>query len=318
MKKLARRLWSKRTALLLVACLVAVGCWQIEKRVTLNPDGSAKIHVTRDISLDAVKQMMQMEQGDEKGGGMEAEAREGAASLVEDAQGVEAWKDVSWSVQEEVIRVEGTAYVPDVGDFSLDDPSEDNDTGFTALDYRRDGDEAVLEMNMGGADDEDEEPLPSSLTMDEAMKRAKKAKKESSQGRRMAAGMLIDMSETVKVALPAEPTKVEGFTKGEDGFYTAGFEGEKLLKALGAVAEMPTKELAEHLMDAASEGKTLDAAMGELMLDELEGVPARLVFPASGGAQFDYEAEAAAAAEAMPGLKERLGITGEGGETGGS
>lgn len=311
--KLVRELRPVRSFLLLTLCLVLAGCWEVHKEVTVNPDGTARIRVVRDVSLDAVKQM-QMGQGSD----LEESARQQAAEMVQSAQGVEAWSDVEWSVQEEVIRVQGTAYVPDLGEFSLNDPSGDDDQGFTALDFRRTDSGSVIELTMAGEDEEDQgEPLPSSLTHEQAVEMARKVKKENRQMRAMAAGMLLDMYEEVTLHLPAEPTEVDGFSRGEDGAYTASFAGEKLVSAIGAIIDMPTDSLASHLMAAAEAGKGRERAVGELMLDRLEGIPARVVIPSPGEQQFDYQAEVAEARESYPQLEERLGIGQDEGPAGG-
>lgn len=293
-----------RSVLLLFLPLALAGCWEVHQRVSVNPDGSARVEVSREISLDVVQQMGMGEDAD-----LDDAARQQAAKMVRNAQGVEAWSDMDWSVEDGVIRVTGTAYVPDLDAFALSDPSGDDGSALSTLDFRRTDAGSIIEMTLGD-DTEDEDPLPS-LTREAAMEMAAEIKKESRQMRTMAAGMFIDMRESVTLELPSEPTEVEGFAVGDDGAYTARFEGEKLLAAIGEVVAMETEDLATYLQEAASRGESREEAMGQLMLDGMEGIPARVVIPASGEPRFDYGAEAEAAAETYPELKERLGITGD-------
>lgn len=301
-----RRVESTHLALLLAVTFVFTGCWELQRQVVVNPDGSAKVRVSVEMPADLFQQMQAGEETD-----LEAAAREQAANMVQTVQGVEAWSDMEWSAGSETVRVAGTAYVPDLAEFGLADSSGSGDA-VTTLDVRRGDGSYTLELTFSDQNTEDEEPLPSPLTDEQAMEHARQAKQEGRETRRTAATLFTGMTEGVVLQLPAEPASTTGFTRQEDGTYAATFEGETLLSAIASITEMSDEQLADHLQQAAGKGeKSREEVMRNLVQERLEGMPARLVVPASGEPQFDYEAEVAAASKSFRQLKARLGIEGQ-------
>jgi hypothetical protein len=103
-----------RIAWAAVLCACLTGCFDTQQKITLNPDGTGKVEMESTFALTELllTQNAQMP--------AVTAARDFVRKQVEQAQGVDAWKDVSFSEREDGrIAFRGTAYFQDLTKFRM-------------------------------------------------------------------------------------------------------------------------------------------------------------------------------------------------------
>ena len=167
----------------LVASLSLCGCFKMKQDFTVNPDGSGK--VTCGIFIP----------GDPNAGKdpttLKEEARQGAAKIMNDTQGVTAWKDVAFSADKDgKITCQGTAYFRDITKFKTA-------PGLFPFRWKPGADGAVqLEFVV----DFDQEPAPKEarkLTEEEIKQKIADAKAQMMQELAMRADVRIEWTFTL-------------------------------------------------------------------------------------------------------------------------
>src|SRR5437763_8602917 len=87
------------------ASIILSGCLDVEQHYTINPDGSGKVDLVANLTdwtLDAndkdIKQKL----------------RDRVKDFLDSTKGIEAWKDVSYSMKDDKLHFAGTAYFSDI------------------------------------------------------------------------------------------------------------------------------------------------------------------------------------------------------------
>lgn len=93
------------TLIFFTASIILSGCLDVEQHYTLNPDGSGKVSIDADLTdwtLDASDK------------DIKEKLRERVKDFIDSTKGIDAWKDVSYTMNEDKVHFQGTAYFPDI------------------------------------------------------------------------------------------------------------------------------------------------------------------------------------------------------------
>lgn len=272
------------------------GCHEVKRHYTINPDLSGKVAVYTKISLDPLLQLgSQANQPDAE------KARRAAKSIFDATSGVDTWKDVRWSVNDEgKLEFTGTAYFKDFNALNLDTTI----TSSNKLFLSNEGNRLTLLWKQV------EKPVPEKgekappLTGKELERQItiEKAKFKESIG--MMSALLGGFKEEESFSLPGEQKSIKGF-KTDGNRVVLSIVGKDILTAITTLSE-DDKFWRESV--AAGKQPLMDGP-GDIQ-QQVFGAPLPYEAVFSGGRnQFDYEAETAAAKAAYPALLESLGIT---------
>src|SRR5262249_54490055 len=103
-----------RTATLVVLLLLSAGCYERDDKYTINPDGSGKCRV--DVRLGLHESLTTHPTHERLP--PQADARRVAMEILEVSKGVDAWRDVAYSLDRDgMVHFVGTAYFKNLADF---------------------------------------------------------------------------------------------------------------------------------------------------------------------------------------------------------
>jgi hypothetical protein len=294
-------------------CLLLTGCIQSEQVFTLNPDGSGKVAITLVTPLNPFEGVLGG--GGPPGGkklSLADKKRMFVDKLLRDAKGVDAWKDVSAEfTREGLLKFQGIAYFKDMQQLKIEPVG-----GSPArLERRPDGslrlavvpDKLGAELNKFGAK---EEPADLKNLSDQELDEYILTKRVEYQGAKgIVTALLTDLKFKAVFRLPGEVSDVKGYQAEGKGTLSLTLDGNKILKALNELMLRDTASIRKELRAGGSffsgDPKKIFKVVGREWLD------ASAVVQRPGGPQFDYAKEAAAAREAYPALRKRLGLVGE-------
>ncbi len=277
--------------------LLAAGCLQSDEEFTLNPDGSGKVTV----SLRTLPMNLFIRLGPDQDSVPDFDllARQEAGRTLTRAQGVEAWKDVSYGLGEDGwFWLKGTAYFKDVNTYRTDGSGEmgqaSAQTGLAAtIKFAKTAD-GGCELRMEKKEDGGKAPeKASTLTAEEVKAKVRFEKMKFAAVQPRLAAMMGDFKIKRTYHLPGAAAEVEGFTPGATpDTVIFAFDGDSLQKAMTQAAKD----------DALWEAEVRKAPRGPGDGMQIFGslAPWAKVLPKAvvkGGAkpQFDYAAEVAAA-----------------------
>jgi hypothetical protein len=271
--------------------LLFFGCLDVEQRYTLNPDGSGK------VAVDARMIEWGLDENDEN---FRNDLRQKIKGYLEGAEGVDAWRDVTYSFEESKIHFKGTAYFPDLAKLK----SSDFSLGNIAMESLAGGDKAVtLDMNTNSeasmTSSSDGEDNTATLTPEEIQHQIDSLKENWETMKGMMGMVLNEMVIKTSVNLPGAPHDVSGFTSnGSTIAYE--FHGEAMLNAMDTLMTNP--EMLRQQVESKSDDD-MKARMQSLIFPN--GEP-RALFSGNAQPSFNYKAESAAAkkehAKIMKGL----------------
>lgn len=283
------------TTLVLVALLVG-GCYETKSTYTINPDGTGKVH------LEARFQPMMLSMGAESKD-PEDKARKAARQLIDNAKGIDIWKDVTVKAGDDGrTEFSGTAYFRDVSRVKF------QNLGSTAATVSRDGNTLTLTVTMGDGDEDEDVAVQTDMTEEELAAAIKRQRAEYQASKPMMAGFLATMKSDSTFVLPGALTASTNFKKLDNGRLSVGFDGARLLGALDRV--MADDAL---LRKSILRGRQLlkdGPGGGQEMNEALFGAKGPICAVTSGPFQplFDYDSELAAAREAYPVMAKALGV----------
>jgi hypothetical protein len=260
--------------------LLFIGCLDVEQRYTLNPDGSGK------VAVDARIIEWGLDENDEN---FKNDLRQKIKGYLENSEGVDAWRDVTYSFEESKIHFKGTAYFPDLAKLK----SSDFSLGNIAMESLAGGDKAVtLDMNSDAeasmTSSTDGEDNTASLTPEEIQHQIDSLKTNWETMKGMMGMVLSEMIIKTSVNLPGAPRDVSGFTSnGKTIAYE--FHGDAMLAAMDTLMTNPDmlRQQVESNNDEEMKGR-----MQALIFPN--GEP-RAVFSGNAGPSFNYKTESAAA-----------------------
>ncbi len=198
-------------------CAFLVSCFDTEQEFTLNPDGTGK------MVLNTVFPNIRM---DGEAALSEEALQSAVASFLKQAEGVEAWKDVSYKWEDDGrIRFKGTAYFTDISGLKL------NNIGTMTFDWKAADGKGILSMKFK---DDGDKAKPVKVSAD-PVQRAKEMKAERAkfqQSKPMLVGFLSGMKQTVVFNLPGKAGKTVNFTPSANGKIGITMTGEKMLSTM--------------------------------------------------------------------------------------
>ncbi len=283
----------KWTLLLALGIVLVVGCGNTKETFTLNPDGSGR------VAVEATFQLINMgnEDSDPK-----ADVRQAVKKTLEESKGIDAWKDVSATRDDEGnVVFKGTAYFPDISKIKFTFGGTKLESAYSVS---RDADNnMVLEIKV---DKDKKKPATKKLSEEELENELKKAKAKYKQQKPMFAGMLSGFQMEAIFRLPGTIKKSTNLKKAEDGTLSISVDGPKLLAAMNKLFED------EEWLKGKIKAGTLDMNTfgGNALNEKLfgENAPIRAVVTGELIPLFDYKAEVAAAKKNYTAMLDKLGI----------
>lgn len=271
----------------------------------MNPDGSGKVEFKATFPLDSAINFSS--EGETKPS-PEKKAKDAVSKTIEKSEGVAAWSDVSYKINDEgEIEFQGTAYFSDINKLKLKMGSMDSN----ALKPSLSKENGLVSIACSIADKKDDatktekdKPKWDEMTPKQQKMAMAKTRKGLLQMKGMLAGV-GDMSTKVTIHLPASAKKSTGFKKLSDSSYTITQTGDMLLKGVDKV-------LADEgiMQTLAADGDMKNEPPVEVM-QQMFGFSADplVSFPASAAPAFDYKKELQAAQKAAPAMMKKLGLT---------
>lgn len=285
------------SAALMAAAVVVAGCIETIQTYTLNPDGSGKVLV------DA---KMQPGPNINLGGGKpdpKAEMTKAVLKILEESEGVAAWKDVSFKLLEDGrTHFTGTAYFKNIDKFELHNMPE-LDFAWSAS-----GGQGVLSLRSDSKDETKEQP-----EMTEAEVKAEMARQrtEFAKMRPMMMAFMAQMKVDATVRLPGTVTEKSNFKPGADAQTVAiGFTGAKMMEALDVA--MKDDAAMARMVKAGGNVQKNEPPMTDEMSEVLFGEKGPVRAVATGlKPQFNYGGEVAQAKRGYAVMLKTLGLAGQ-------
>jgi hypothetical protein len=275
----------------------AAGCLDSNHEYVLNPDGSGK------VAVKLVFTPFKIDVGGEKT--PEEQLKESVRNEIERAEGVDAWKDVSYRLLADgKSEFAGTAYFKDLSKLKL------HNQGFSGLledlTVVRDAAGATTLEIKPGKKGEDA-PAPAELTEEELKAKMKEERTKFQQMKPLLAGMLADLKARKAFRLPGKVTASSNFKREGESAVAVAIEGAALLRALEATVA-DDAQFARMLKSGGNlqKGPPPDAEFFGQVLGEK--APLRATFAGGGKPQFDYAAELGAAKASEEALRKKLEI----------
>lgn len=263
---------------LLTISLLLTACYEADDEFTINADGSGKLSFVRIIKV--------MGDPDEM-------LRMTVANIVKKWQGVEAWKDISFELQDDGRgRIKGTAYFPDIRKFS---DSEDIDA-LKGVSFTRSGDQG-LRIVLG---EPAAEPAKSGdpgtaaetavLSGDELKKAIREKRAEYQAQKPMMEAVLNDLRIERRFRLPGKITKLNALQKQSDSVARYSLDGAKLLQAMDQ-AMMDDKFMSVSIH--AGTGQESEVSIPPGLKEKMFGEPGPAAIEVGGELKdlFDYKSE---------------------------
>ena len=268
------------------AILLLSGCFEMDEEVTLNPDGSGK------MTVEAVFQDINLNLSGETEQDPQEKLQSTISQLVEQSKGIDAWKEVSYRVQDDGrIYFKGTGYFKDINAVDL------HNLGVVEFNYAKDR-QGQWVLKLGGENESEKQAVskPATLTDEEVQKKVTKTKMEYQHSMGMMRPMLENLSHTVAVHLPAKVQSGSGTyqTRG-DGAVTFALEGKTLLS-----------EIDKRMTDDVRLAEQIRASSNPMKDAPIQ--PVTLTLAPTANPQFSYAKEVAAARNAYQQLQKDLGI----------
>ncbi len=295
---------------MLLLLAVFAGCVDLEQEITLNPDGSGRIRVhavstpQMDFGMDGPKASEDPHEL----------ARAAAEKEVNAAQGVDAWKDVSYGLRDDgLVEFSGTAYFPDIRQLKL------NAMGMKG---------ELLDMQIGQADNgamtidlqNNEKPgtkEPRDLTDAQVKEEMLKQRAGYQQMKGLMETFLKDMRQKTTFHLPGKVASSTNLQKTGDSSVTLTFSGQEVLTLLDTFMKDDAWLASEIRAGFSMKGGpgNMDAFNEKLFGEK---GPVRVVTTADIAPQFDYTTEMEEARALQDDMFTVLGLFTGGSGTGGA
>lgn len=300
MKKIARS--RTLTAVIAVAAATVLsGCFDTKDDFTLNPDGSGKL--IHESSFQTMNLGGENENTD-------AALKEAIAKVIEQAKGVEAWRDVTYKrLDDGRLHFKGTAYFKNLS--LLDLPNQT----MLEFDWKKSADGGVLTLrtNKGSSEKESDgfrmekkKVDYSKLTPEERKKKLGEERASFQQVKPMMNGILGAMKHDVTFHLPGKLAESSNFTKDPSGALRLQFDGAKMVEAMDKLVS----DDAWAMKNLGSVGSPDKPGMDDEMAAVMFGSKAPVRATISGGKPaFDYATEVAAAKTEFAKIKKQLGAS---------
>ncbi len=279
----------------LVLGIVAAGCYDTEREITINPDGSGKIVIT-----ETSPRLDMMFGGGDTKSDPKKELAEFVSGIIEKSEGIELWKDVSYkNVGKDKNYFKGTAYFRDISQVKFSGLAnaafviKKNDDGTMTVTF---GNEASAD-----ADSEEGEVDSTLLSESDLQHKADSLKENFGQSMAMLTSVLNGMRDRTTLHAPAGLQGVQGFTqKGND--LSIELTGTRIMAVLDSLSNSPEffKEMARNPKQSDQQKQMVTALFSTMPV---------AVVRAGGTPLFNYDKEVTAARPQFAKLKKTLKIT---------
>ena len=279
------------------------GCLETTDEYTLNPDGSGK--VVHEALLTPIDLGMNA--------GLSPEEK--LMNIVQDemdkAQGIEAWKDVSYERQADGrILFKATAYFPDIHKLQFHNAGGKLSMLKEKLTVEDDG-RMTLELVNTPSDKKEDGTPPvdvSGMSDQELTAKIQAEKLKFEQMKPMLAGIFQTMKATKIYQLPGNVVQADNMQPVTEGGHRVVFDGSKMMEVFDSLFfdEEWIKEQLKQGRDIMKEGPGNDQMMNKALFGE-EG-PVRLVSEGPLTPQFDYAQEVAQARADFEQVQEEIDV----------
>ncbi len=305
------------TALLIIASIVITGCVETRSEYTVNPDGSGKVVQEFTFSAEALgmAQMQVQAQGQAGAqatetipmlnaqGDPETNLKLSVKKILDTAQGVNAWKDVSFEILPDGrMHFEGTAYFKDISAVKLEAQGMSDNA---ELQFARQGDQITLRLSSGESSPDAPQTATPEMTDAELNQKVQQAKMQFATMKPMMQGMFSSMKAETVFHLPGPISEASNMTVVDQNTASIEIDGQKLVAAVETLMQddQYLKEQIRKGQDPLQGGD--DDAMNEILFGSKGPV---MVTAAADAPQFDYDAEVAEAAANYDAMITRLGL----------
>lgn len=283
---IAKRTWA--LVAVVAGCALLASCFETEQEFTLNPDGTGKMELNTvfpNVSLD----------GDTKRD--DAALNEAVSGFLKEAEGIEAWKDVSYAWTDDGrIRFKGTGYFTDISEIDL------QNIMFMGFSWETEGANGTLTMSFEN-DEDDKEAKEISSDPAERAKEIKAERAQFQQSKPMMAGVLTGMKHSAVFNLPGKAGETVNLATAPDGRVGIKITGEKLISSMESLVN-DDEWMAKNSFDAQNGPDDTGAFMEKLFGNNAAPVARRV---SMGEPLFDYAKELAAARTEFAKLQEKFG-----------
>ncbi len=288
-----------RLIVLAMICPFISGCYEDTKQeFTLNPDGSGKLLVESTFipPSEATRE-------DEPIG--ESAVQEAARDLLIRSEGIEAWRDVSFSELEDgSFFFRGTAYFPDLSRVKL------HQLGVLGFSLQKDSANNLVlaEVRHPKAYDKWDVPVPNFTRLSEPItaESIRRDRRRFTASRPMLLAMFGNLKQEVTFHLPGVVRRSSNFKTLSPGVLRVCFNGERTIHAL---EEMISDDRLVQVLSTNTPAQAELAAI--LMLNEKvygEKGTIQAIIRSDNKPAFDYHAEVAAALREFPAVARKVGL----------
>jgi hypothetical protein len=280
--------------------LLLSGCHETRQEFVLNPDGSGKVIMEALFHLEKFNPMEDDQTPDEK-------LKGAVRSILEESEGVEAWRNVSFRMLEDGRGFfGGTAYFPKVAELKF------HNLGNAKMKLVR---EEMSRMNFeiaygGKTEEEDGKKKPSvELSDEETEKELVRAKHGyTHELRPMLVALLANMREEMLFLLPGAVREDSNLKADVNGNIPFVFDGSRMIEVVDQVFE--DDELLRREIKSGSDVLNDNPSSGEDFQEKVFGVrpPFSAVLSGPFYPLFDYREEVEAAKANYAALTKDLGI----------
>jgi len=279
-------------ALACASLLFLTGCFDTKEDFTLNPDGSGK------VTIESIFAPFQLDMSEDKKT-PEQKLQAAIATVLDNAKGVAAWRDVTYTQQDDGrIRFKGTAYFADLNKVEFQNLTMMN------FSLQKTNGTLVLESRM--KKHETKKTAPAKLSDAEMTAKTKESRASYQSARPMAVGLLATLKQEAVFHLPGPARDVSNFKSTPAGDLQLRLAGTNMLTAMDVLTASDDwwrKQLAIN-DNPMRDGMDMDNEFNEKLFGQ--NGPVRAVI-AGGAAKFDYATELAAAKKEFAALRKKLG-----------
>ena len=291
----------KWLALILLPLVFLTGCLEVHQQVTINPDRTAKVHVTMTFDLGLLERVERETGIDMAQETHEAEAtmRSLARQCIATAKGVDAWTGYEMNIRPgQSISVQMTAYVRELTHFVLN-PNNEEIPNTTFMVVPKEGKD-VWTIVMPGYNDQSDEPVLGSLDDDEVRELLQERRHQFSEEMNESKALFEALHLRTDLRFAGSVTATENAERKSPQEASVTFEGRRYYAMMETILADDQLALRAFRQGAELHGRL--ALPGSQINAWLFGEKAPVTVTAVPGSRalFDYEKELAAAKASPP------------------
>ena len=297
-------MFSKIKGLVLAgAVVVLAGCLETKQEVTLNPDSSGKVVFELKQPLDAMMNM-NFDGQEQKQEPPEEKAKKEVAEILKNSKGVDAWEDVSYSIDDaDNLVFKGTAYFKSYNNAVIGGQMKTEKSSQVKIDSTGMTVSWKQDKKKMGKPVPDKAAEPVQLSEKELAKQVRKTQLQLRQTLAMMGPMLGGFKDEITFRLPGRIDKLNNFKKIDDNTVSIAIDGEKILKVMQEFAN-DQDAIAKAVKQGEKDGPGDDYMNAKIFGNNgpIEAHASKLK------PQFDYQKAVAEAEKKFPEMCKKIGI----------